>query len=476
MKNLNMPSFDKARVLVVGDVMLDSYWTGPARRISPEAPVPVVKVETMTQRPGGAANVALNLAKLGCHVDLLGIVGDDAEGEALAELLYQQHVHCHFYIQKKARTITKLRVLAQDQQMLRLDFENSFAAVDHAKLTQLFEKALAKSDVVIFSDYKKGSLENIQAWIKLAKAKGCEILIDPKGHDYSSYQGANVLTPNLAEFEAVVGECRHDVLLMRDKAHTLIKQLQCEALLVTLGKEGMTLYYADQREPVHLSSEAREVYDVTGAGDTVIAVLGACRALAMDYESAITIANLAAGLVVGKVGTAYVSLPELRDSLRQRDGLGQGIVSEAELMMLVTDAKAKGEKIVMTNGCFDILHPGHVQYLNQAKQLGDRLVIAVNTDASVRRLKGESRPVNNLEARTQVLSALRCVDWVVAFDEDTPARLIKGVLPDVLVKGGDYSSDTVVGRDSVEAAGGKVVILPLKAGYSTTNLIEKLKK
>lgn len=472
---IHLPAFEKARVLVVGDVMLDCYWSGPARRMSPEAPVPIVKIEDMTTRPGGAANVALNLVKLGCQVQLVGIVGDDAEGEDLAQQLYQQHVHCHFHIQKKARTIHKLRVIARNQQMMRLDFESGFEHVDTQALLALYSKQLAKADVVIFSDYHKGTLVAIEQMIALARAKQLPIFVDPKGHDYHRYRGATLLTPNMAEFETVVGPCHHDQATIVSKARALATDCELDGVLVTQGKDGMTLVLANSAQPLQLASHAREVFDVTGAGDTVIAVLAACRAAGEDYERAVYLANVAAGLVVAKLGTAFVTSAELREALRQENGVSQGIVTEEALLSIVADARAKGEKIVMTNGCFDLLHPGHIQYLTQAKQLGDRLLVAVNTDESVRRLKGPTRPMNSVQARMEVLAALRCVDWVVPFAEDTPERLIKAVAPDVLVKGGDYTVETVAGHQAVLANGGQVVILPLREGYSTTKILEKAK-
>lgn len=471
----DLPRFDEAHALVVGDVMLDRYWAGPASRVSPEAPVPIVKIQECSTRPGGAANVALNLATIGCHVDLLGVVGCDAEGKDLEAQLSDKNVHCFFQHLAEGHTVSKLRVISRNQQMLRLDFESLFEDFDAEALLKAYEKQLKKANLVVFSDYGKGTLKKIPELIARARARGVPIFIDPKGNDYRLYSGATMVTPNLSEFEAVVGPCRQDENLLIAKAKALIQSCDFSAILVTRGQEGMTLVFAGDRKTLHLTSQAREVFDVTGAGDTVIALMAASVAVGVDYDRAAYLANLAAGLVVRKLGTAVVTVPELRDALRHEYGVSQGVLSEALLLSIVADAQSKGEKIVMTNGCFDILHPGHIQYLEQAKALGDRLIVAVNTDDSVSRLKGPERPVNPLGARMEVLSGLRAVDWVVPFSEDTPERLIQAILPDVLVKGGDYTVETVAGHKIVLQAGGDVVILPLREGYSTTQLFNKVR-
>jgi D-beta-D-heptose 7-phosphate kinase / D-beta-D-heptose 1-phosphate adenosyltransferase len=465
-----MPEFGAARIIVIGDVMLDRYWSGQATRISPEAPVPVVRVKTIEDRVGGAGNVALNIAKLGGKVALLGVVGDDAEGKILSRLLDAEGVKCDFVVEPSLRSICKLRIMAQHQQLIRVDFEESSLRFNQADLLARLQNHFIDNDVVVFSDYGKGTLANIDRYIAEAKAFGLKTLVDPKGVDYSRYAGADVITPNLAELQAVAGVCEneHDLL---EKGRQLLKQQLIPTLLLTRGEAGMTLI---QEAQVHsLPAQAKDVFDVTGAGDTVIAVMALGVAVGLPLYEAMYLANLAGGIVVGKLGTSTVSLQELTRAMHgDRDSL-YGIVSEDELAKLFARAKAHDEKIIMTNGCFDLLHAGHVTYLEQAKALGDRLCVAVNSDASVKQLKGESRPINGLQERMTVLAALACVDWVVAFAEETPERLYCKLLPDVIVKGGDYSSGQVAGGDCVIQAGGEVKILQFVEGISTTAMINK---
>lgn len=465
-----IPAFDKARILVIGDVMLDRYWSGQATRISPEAPVPVVRVKNTEERVGGAGNVALNIARLGAQVTLLGVIGADAEGETLKHILAAQGVVCDFVCESAIRTLCKLRIMAQHQQLIRVDFEEECLEFDHAALLSRLQQHLPAHDVLVFSDYGKGTLADVADYIQLAKTEGLTTLVDPKGVDYQRYRNADTLTPNLAELQAVVGVC-HDEADLLTKARQLLQQHDIPTLLLTRGEAGMTLIQAEQ---VHsLPAQAKDVFDVTGAGDTVIAVMALSIAIQKPLTEAMYLANLAAGIVVGKVGTSTVSMLELTRAMHGDRDSSFGIVSEEELAQLITAAKAHGERVIMTNGCFDLLHAGHVTYLQQAKALGDRLIVAVNSDASVKRLKGEIRPINGLKERMSVLSALACVDWVVPFEEDTPERLYCRVLPDVIVKGGDYSSDQVAGGDCVVKAGGEVIILSFVAGHSTTSMINK---
>lgn len=468
---ISVPEFGGHRILVVGDVMLDRYWTGATDRISPEAPVPVVHVGAHEERPGGAANVAVNLAKLGADVELLGLVGVDAEAERLGRMLAAAGIGNALVECDGAPTVTKLRVLSRHQQLLRLDFENGFGAEAAAALAGRFEGAVANASLVIASDYAKGALSDIPRMIAAARAAKVPLLVDPKGRDFTRYRGAWALTPNRAEFEAVVGPCADDIVLV-ERAESLREELDLHALLITRSEEGMSLV-AEGVPPVHLPTQAREVADVTGAGDTVIAAFGAAVAAGLPPAEAAGLANAAAGVVVGRVGAASVTPIELKLALHAH---GRGPVDEAVLLSLVEHARSRGERIVMTNGCFDLLHAGHVRYLAEARSLGDRLVVAVNDDDSVRRLKGPSRPVVPLGDRMDVLAALADVDWVVPFGEDTPARLIEAVLPDVLVKGGDYAPDEIAGSDAVRRAGGEVRVLPLLDGRSTSNLIERISK
>jgi D-beta-D-heptose 7-phosphate kinase/D-beta-D-heptose 1-phosphate adenosyltransferase len=470
---LHLPDFNAARVLVVGDVMLDRYWHGPASRISPEAPVPVLKVEEVEERVGGAGNVALNIVALGAQAVLLGVTGNDEAADSLERLLHSNAVDCHLHRLENVPTVTKLRVMSRHQQLMRLDFEDGFEQLDAAGFEQLFRHHLDDADVIVFSDYGKGTLRDIPSLISIARQAGKQVLVDPKGNDYAPYHHASLITPNLSEFEAVTGRSHNDEELTA-RGEQLRQQLELDALLVTRSERGMTLFQTGA-EPLHFSAQAREVYDVTGAGDTVIAVLAASLAAGHDLSRATAMANLAAGIVVGKMGTATVNVNELRRALRERDETERGIMPEDELLLAIQDARAHSETVVMTNGCFDILHSGHVSYLEKARRLGDRLIVAVNDDASVKRLKGEQRPVNTLEHRMHVLSALQCVDWVVSFSEDTPERLVCKLLPDMLVKGGDYKPEDIAGGRCVTDNGGSVEVLEYVDGCSTTEMIENIK-
>jgi D-beta-D-heptose 7-phosphate kinase / D-beta-D-heptose 1-phosphate adenosyltransferase len=464
------PDFSKAQVLVVGDVMLDRYWSGKVARISPEAPVPVVHVKSIEERVGGAGNVALNIAKLGGKVTLLAVIGDDEEGKTLKQILEAQGVTCEFVVEKGMRSICKLRVMAQHQQLIRVDFEESPLQFDQEELLTRLGRHLPKHKVLVFSDYGKGTLANIEKHIHEAKQADLKVLIDPKGTDYRRYDGADVITPNLAEFQAVVGVCENEGSLV-EKGRELLKTHSIASLLLTRGEAGMTLI---KDADVHsLPAQAKDVFDVTGAGDTVLSVMALGVAVGKPLTEAMYLANLAGGIVVGKLGTATLTLMELTRAMHGERGSQYGIVSEDELAQLIKQAKASDERIIMTNGCFDLLHAGHVTYLQQAKALGDRLIVAVNSDASVRQLKGDSRPINGLQERMAVLSALACVDWVVSFEEETPERLYCKLLPDVLVKGGDYSAEQVAGGDCVVQAGGEIKILQFVDGLSTTAMINK---
>jgi D-beta-D-heptose 7-phosphate kinase/D-beta-D-heptose 1-phosphate adenosyltransferase len=377
----------------------------------------VVHVHESEERPGGGANVALNMRSLGVAVDLCGVVGEDEAGSSLLKHLQQAGVACHPQVEEGIPTITKLRVISRHQQLIRLDFEQSLWRCDLSELDRLCLEQLPGVGLVILSDYAKGTLQQPQGLIKAAQEHGIPILVDPKGGDFAKYRGATLLTPNLKEFEAIVGHCETDQEL-NDKGIALRQKLNLKALLITLGERGMLLIGEDA-PPLHLPTRAREVFDVTGAGDTVIGVLGAAMAAGMSIQQAAGLANVAAGLMVAKLGTGSVSLGELKGALR-RQGEFHTILSRDELLKAADEARYQGERIVMTNGCFDILHEGHVRYLQQAKQLGDRLVVAVNDDESVARLKGEGRPINSIRRRMAVLAGLASVDWVVPFSEDTP--------------------------------------------------------
>jgi len=469
---LSIPDFSAASVVVVGDVMLDRYVFGGTDRISPEAPVPVVHIHKTENRAGGAANVAVNLASLGVDATLIGVVGRDDEAAVLKAILEPQNIDCRFEAVENWPTTTKTRVQSRGQQLIRLDREEQGASGSVA-LTGSLKKVLKSASTVVLSDYGKGALGDVSAMIDLCRNANTPVFVDPKGLDFDRYRGATVLTPNQSEFESVAGVCEADDELIA-RARKMISELELGALLVTRSEKGMFLVEATE-EPVFLSTRVREVFDVTGAGDTVIAVLAGALASGESMAAAAALANLAAGLVVRKIGVASVSPAEIRAALHQRGQGGRGLVTEVELAALVSDAKSQNESIVMTNGCFDFLHAGHVAYLEEAKSLGDRLVIAVNDDESVRQLKGDDRPVNALHDRMAVLAGLAAVDWVVPFSEDTPARLIQMTLPDVLVKGGDYHPDEVAGAKDVLKNGGEVRILAFREGHSSSKIIEKLR-
>lgn len=471
----HIPSFKTTRVLVIGDIMLDRYWYGAASRISPEAPVPVVAMQhgKIHHSLGGAANVAANLAALGSDVTLLGIVGNDEPAHKLEQMLDEQKIHYSFEKLTSHPTITKLRIVSHHQQLMRLDFEEFYDENAVQALLPTYKEKLANVDVVILSDYGKGTLSHPELFIKAAQQAGVPVLVDPKRNDFTVYQGATLITPNQKEFEAVVGSCKTEQEMIT-KGMALIDKHALGGLLITRGEHGMLLLQRD-KPPFALKAHAREVFDVTGAGDTVVAMLAAAMAAHSPLEEAVILANVAASIVISKLGTATVTPHELEQTLPKIAGRFP-IYSEAEILEQCKAARARGKKIVMTNGCFDILHAGHVVYLNRAKQLGDYLIVAVNSDETVHKLKGPHRPIHSLEARMQVLASLSSVDFVIPFSEDTPERLLALIRPEVLAKGGDYNIDGVVGADFVKSYGGEVVVLPSDFDYSTTRIVNKLQE
>lgn len=468
---LSIPDFSTAHVVVAGDVMLDRYLFGVTDRISPEAPVPVVHVQETDDRAGGAANVAVNLASLGVTTRLVGVVGKDDAADSLQAILKNRGIQCNFHRVDDRPTITKTRVQSRGQQLIRLDRENT-AAMPGDAVVSMLRKSIKGAGAVVLSDYGKGALSSVTTMIDVCRDAKIPVLVDPKGTDFSKYRGATLITPNQAEFEVVAGTCSGDDELVR-RARAMLDDLDLNALLVTRSEKGMLLLESDMA-PVFLSTQAREVYDVTGAGDTVIAMLAGALASGASLASAAALANIAAGLVVRKIGVATVTPGEIRVSLHQRGQGGRGLVGPDELKLMVAESRDRSERVIMTNGCFDVLHAGHVSYLEEAKSLGDRLIVAVNDDESVRRLKGESRPINALEDRLLVLAGLAAVDWVVPFSDDTPAALIAAVLPDVLVKGGDYDPNEIAGAKDVLQNGGEVRILAFRDGHSSSRIIDKL--
>ncbi len=473
MSSLSLPDFSKAKILVFGDVMLDGYWHGDSNRVSPEAPVPVVKVDQMQDFLGGAANVAANCASLGVQTHLLGVIGQDQSAKKLKSLLDDHNIQHTLLESDTHPTIRKIRVIAQQQQLLRMDFEKNFEAAFVQVLKKEFEKCVQSVDMVIISDYAKGTLGDIHAFIALAKKYGKKVLVDPKSKDYRHYQGADLITPNRHEFELAFG-ASEDFVSINNKAQDAMAQFNIDHILITLGADGMLLT-TKQKDAVHVPTKPLSVFDVTGAGDTVVGVLAASYAAGLPLSQSIEVANMAASIVVGYFGAVSVTVPQLQKVL-QRDNFELGVLSKDQLLEAVAIARSKGEKIVMTNGCFDIIHSGHAKYLQEARHLGDRLIVAINADASIQKLKGPTRPINKLEDRLAVMAAMRPVTWVVAFEEETPKALLKAIKPDVLVKGGDYQADEVVGHEIVTEYGGEVKVLSLMPGRSTTQTISRIMK
>ena len=472
-------------VLVVGDVMLDKYIWGDVERISPEAPIPIVSVVRSTEQPGGAANVAMNLAALGAQVRLAGVVGDDGDGWSLRARLEAAGMQSRLTMVPGRPTTSKTRILGGRQQMLRLDLESSAAlpASAHAALLQsILERLSDPADdrfpsAIILSDYAKGVLDAgvCQTIIGRARSLGIPVIVDPKGSDFSRYRGATTICPNLAELALATRTPPGDMTAVLDAGEAMIAELHMESLAVTLSERGIVLL--DGKTRAHAPALARQVFDVSGAGDTVTAVLAVCRASHLAGKASIQLANLAAGIVVGKVGTAPVHAHELITALTgeapevRATKAGERIFSLDQMAKRVDAWRAAGDRVVFTNGCFDLLHAGHLALLEAARARGDRLVVGLNSDASIRLLKGPARPVTGEENRARLLAALGAVDGVVIFGETTPLRAVLALRPDVLVKGGDYDPDEIIGAREVRAWGGDVVIVPLLAGFSTSRIL-----
>lgn len=470
----------RAKVLVVGDVMLDQFVSGSVDRISPEGPIPVLRVGHESTVLGGAGNVFRNLDSLGVAAILSGVIGDDAAGHAVDALAGQAaRGQALLSVIKGRETTVKERYIASGQQLLRVDREtkSTLAPDDEAALLDAAGQAMADCGAVILSDYGKGVLTaaGLARLIAAAKARGLPVVVDPKGSDYSLYKDATVITPNRRELSEASGLAVGDDETVITAARRVIETCGVEAVLATRSEDGMTLV-AGTVDPVHYRVETQEVYDVSGAGDTVVAVLGAALASGMALADAVRLANLAAGIVVRKVGTAVVHAEDLRRRLYVTDVMAaEAKVTELEqLLEQVARWRRAGLTIGFTNGCFDLLHPGHISLLKQARAACDRLIVGLNSDASVKRLKGDSRPIQGEAARSTVLASVASVDQVVVFGEDTPLRLIEALKPDVLVKGADYTREQVVGGDIVEGYGGRIVLADLLDGHSTTRTIENL--
>ena len=465
------------RVLVVGDVMLDKYIWGDVQRISPEAPVPVVRATWHNERPGGAANVAMNLAGLGACVTVAGFGGGDTEQERLESMLAEAGVEPALSAVEAIPTTTKLRIFSGNQQMMRLDTEAapSPSNAAYAELLKSVSTSLPNADIVVLSDYAKGVLTEVVCRFIIAEAGklGVPVLVDPKQRDFSRYHGATTVCPNLKELAAATGEPFSDIDRVLAAGHAMLASLDMEFMVVTLGDKGIAVLRKNSR--LHAPAVVRQLYDVSGAGDTVMAVLALALACQVEIETAAQLANLAAGIVVNKVGTVPIQREELLGALSQELALHleEKILPLKRLLSRVATWRSAGDSVVLTNGCFDILHIGHISLLEQARRKGDRLIVALNSDASVRQIKGPLRPIVGEHERARILAALSAVDAVIVFNESTPLTLIEAIRPDVLVKGGDYREEAVVGAREVRAWGGRVELIPLVEGISTTQLIAR---
>jgi len=475
-----LEGFHAARVLVLGDVMLDQFVYGTVDRISPEAPIPVVSVEHASSMPGGAANVARNIASLGGQCVLLGVVGNDGEAQELsAQLVASSSVQVKLITDSARPTSVKTRYVANGQQVMRADREMRHPLPEEVarRLLDAFAVCLASSDIVVLSDYAKGVLSDLvlREAIGAAKKSGKTVIVDPKAKNLVKYSGATILTPNRAELQVASGEeCATDAEVVCT-ARRFLSEGICEVMVVTRGKDGMSVVGPGD-SATHLPTVARQVFDVSGAGDTVLATLSLGLASGGTILDSANLANIAAGIVVGKRGTATVTTGEMVASMPSFEKAAdpKKIYSLENVLQLVRDWRAQGLKICFTNGCFDLLHPGHISLLEQARAQGDRLVVGLNADLSIRHLKGPARPVQSEIARAIVLAAVKSVDAVVIFSEDTPINLIQSVEPDVLIKGADYAVDSVVGADFVMKRGGRVFLATLLSGHSTTNTVKRI--
>ena len=474
-KPIDLHSYHGRRVVVLGDLMLDRFIHGAVRRLSPEAPVPVLLREREECMPGGAGNVARNIAALGGTAVLIGAAGEDAAGRTLREILRNEaRIEDRTVALAGMATIEKIRYHAQ-QHLLRVDSEAP-GEMPAGGILPVFERALAEADAAILSDYAKGLLsrELTQAAIAAARARGVPLVVDPKCRDLSRYNGASLLTPNRGEAEDSTGIAIHDDVGAEAAGRAILENLPATpAVIITRGDQGMSLVERRAERAMHLRTQAREVYDVSGAGDTVIAVLGLSLAAGMELSEAVHLANLAAGIVVGKPGTAAVQAADLRRALQEERvvNLDEKIVTLDEAQRLAARWRQRGERVGFTNGCFDLIHPGHIALLQQAREHCDRLIVGLNADSSVRRLKGPERPVQEETARAIVLASLSMVDLVILFEQDTPLELIERLRPEALIKGQDYSLEEIVGAREVLAYGGEVVRARLAPGHSTSKLL-----
>jgi D-beta-D-heptose 7-phosphate kinase/D-beta-D-heptose 1-phosphate adenosyltransferase len=477
-----VPTFSNARIAILGDVMLDRFVTGEVSRISPEAPIPVLRVANENSMLGGAGNVACNIVRLGGHAMLIGALGDDEAARAVeAAVACELRLSSALIREAGRRTVMKTRFAAQGQQLLRVD-EESVRDIDDTsteRILSLLESVLNGMHVLVCSDYAKGVLTRsiVSRAINMARAKGVPVIVDPKARDLRRYAGATVITPNAHEAAlATTIPCDDDKGVV-EAARKIADLVGCKTVIVTRGAQGMTiLSRLDGRDDVaHLPTEARAVHDVSGAGDTVTAVIALGLAVGVPLEDAGRLANIAAGIAVVKVGTCPVEATELANAVQVSGPMREKakIVPLAAAAAAARTWQSQRQRVILTNGCFDVLHPGHVRLLEMARLHGDKLVVALNSDDSVRRLKGPMRPIQTESARATVMASIGLVDLVTIFNDDVPLAAIEAIRPDVLVKGADYAEDQIVGADFVRAYGGRVVLVPLEAGHSTTRVIAR---
>jgi D-beta-D-heptose 7-phosphate kinase / D-beta-D-heptose 1-phosphate adenosyltransferase len=472
-------SSERPKILVVGDLILDEYIWGSVQRISPEAPVPILETRSENLALGGAANVANNLVGLGCEVHLCGAIGQDEKGDKLLKTIHDRSIQTEGIFRFVHRpTTSKMRIIAHNQQVLRVDKEDNRPITEETekKLIQYINQVIPGMDGVICSDYHKGILTEkvIKAVTHRAQKSQKSVIVDPKSSDFSLYKGATVITPNLREVARSVPIKIEDKADLGRAAEYLLSLTKAQAILITQGKDGMSLYQ-NKEKLVSIPTVAKEVFDVTGAGDTVISVFSMAVFVGFDYEEAAWLSNMAASVVVGKVGTAVVTLTEINEFLQEELlRTSRTVLELEELKKIISMAKSTDKKVVFTNGCFDIIHGGHIEFLKKAKSMGDILIVGLNTDQSVKKLKGENRPIKNEQERANILSALKYIDYITLFGETTPEKLIREIRPDILVKGNDYKIDEVVGREIVEGYGAKVELIPIVHGHSTTNTLEKI--
>ncbi len=470
--NIELKKLKECSVLVIGDLMLDTYHIGSVRRISPEAPVPVVKVERSYSVLGGAANVARNLMGLGAKPTVIGVVGNDSNGDTMQHMFSDLGVEAAIE-RIEAPTITKTRIIGNDQQVVRIDFEQDNITLSEEvqdNILKAVRRHITTVDIIVISDYAKGlcSDEICSSIIDIASDNNIRVIVDPKGTSWEKYRNASIITPNIKELADVMGsDVANNDGDVAAAARVVLENYNLKSLLVTRSEQGMS--YISNAGSTVIATEAREVFDVSGAGDTVVATLAASMAAGFSTADSIFLANKAAGVVVGKMGTSPILFQELRDEILMHCASSK-IISQERLSDLMRLLSERQSRIVFTNGCFDILHRGHVTYLEQAKAKGDILILGLNSDSSVRRLKGPSRPINDEISRATVMAALGSVDYVVIFDEDTPLNVIKAIRPDILVKGGDYAIEDIVGREWAK----ECITIPFVDGYSTTSTINKL--